>query len=195
MRTPAILCVLCATLLVAPSLGGNGGVIGIYSDWPDWYDCNVIEAMGPPMSVYVVHWGSLTPSANTSQFMIQNNWTTAFPGAEQYGGNLFIGSTPGNTIYEGGTITYVGCKPLPHLLAELQFFFSGVFSPPCTVGLLPVADPIVASGQIEVVHCDGSTILFATGSVMRINGNLFDCPTCPNATEETSWSRVKALYR
>jgi hypothetical protein len=176
-------------LLAHPVLA-QGGHISLYAGDPWSGDCNIIEAFGPPMEVYVVH--STAVQANTSQFKIQNNWA-AFPGSQNFGGNLFIGSTVGNSIYEGGTITYVGCKPLPHLLITLQFFFGGVFSPACTIGLQVVADPILPSGQIEVVDCDGSTIHFATGDFVYINGNTTDCP-CAFATEETSWSRVKALY-
>jgi hypothetical protein len=182
--------VFIALMMFAYPVLAQGGHIGIYSDNPGFSDCNLAEAFGPPMECYVVH--TLIAQANTSQFKILNTWA-AFPGSQSFGGNLFIGSTVGNSIYEGGTITYVGCKPLPHLLATLQFFFGGVFEPPCTVGLTVVPDPILPSGQIEVVDCDGSTIHFATGGLLWINGNPIDCG-CEPATEETTWSRVKALY-
>jgi hypothetical protein len=180
-------------------------------------DCNIIESPGPPMRVYVVH--SPSPSgdvtANTSQFKIENNWA-AFPGAVDFGPNLFIPSTafPGD-IYGGGTVTYVGCEPLPHLIATLDFFFGGVFEPPCERVLEVVPDPILASGQIEVVDCDGVTIHYATGGTLYANGvnPSEECPcfigpggtdwaairallgTCDVDTEETGWGRVKALYR
>jgi hypothetical protein len=185
--------ILAVALVMSASLAAaqSGGHIGLFSDNPGFSDCSIAEAFGPPMQVFCVH--TTATQANTSQFKILNTWTS-FPGAHLYGGNLFIGSTLANTIFDGGTVTYVGCKPLPHLLLTLEFFFGGVFSNPCTVGLQVVPDPILPSGQIEVVDCDGSTIHFATGGTLFINGNPIDCP-CVVGTEETSWSRIKAMYQ
>jgi hypothetical protein len=157
--------VLCVAGL---AWGQDGGRIGIFSDNPGFSDCNLVETLGVPNNVYVVHY--MRADANTTQFKVVNGWIGAFPGSEAYGGNLFIGSTAGNSIYEGGTITYVGCKPLPHLLVTLQFFLAGATAP-CTSTLSVVPDPILASGQIEMVHCDGSTILFAGGDFVTINGH------------------------
>jgi hypothetical protein len=65
-------------------------------------------------------------------------------------------------------------------------------SPPCAATLEVVADPAVASEQIEVVDCEDTT-MFASGGVMRINANA-NC-ICYIGTEESSWTRLKALYR
>lgn len=181
--------VMCSSLAFAQ----NGGHIGIYSDAPGYTDCNLVEAPGAPNLVYVVH--NTAAQANTSQFKVDNNWG-AFQAGENSGGNLFIASTLANTIYDGGTITYVGCKPLPHLLVTLTLI-PFVPSGPCPGGLAGalavVPDPVLPSGQIEVVDCDGSTVWFATGGVLSVNddGNC----QCVVATEETSWSRIKAMYQ
>jgi hypothetical protein len=180
-------------LCAGPALGQDGGHIGIFSDNPGFSDCGLVETLGVLNSVYVVH--QMRTDAGTSQFKVDNNWPTAVPGGELYGGNLFIGSTPGNSIYEGGSITYGGCKPLPRLLVTLQFFLTQP-SPICTYTLWVVPDPTLASGQIEVVDCVGS-VLFASAFGLTINTHPSICPVvmCFDAVEETSWSRVKALYQ
>jgi hypothetical protein len=183
LLSAAVLCV------AALAWGQDGGLIAIYSDNPGFSDCNLVETQGVPNNVYVVH--SNRPTANTAQFKVENNWG-AFPGAVSFGSNLWINSTPGNSIYEGGTITYGGCKNLPHLLATLQFFLAGE-TPACTATLTVVPDPTLASGEIETVLCDETTILYCAGGFLTINGDPIDCP-CGVGTEETSWSRVKALY-
>jgi hypothetical protein len=183
--------ILSLALLVSASMAfaQSGGHVGLYSDSPTYADCHIVEGATTPMNVYLVH--SLRLDANTAQLKVQNNWSS-FPGAVNFGTNLWINSTPGNSIYEGGTITYGGCKNLPHLLATLQFFLAGE-TPACTATLTVVPDPTLASGEIETVLCDETTILYCAGGFLTINGDPIDCP-CGVGTEETSWSRVKALY-
>jgi hypothetical protein len=176
----AVAIVMCASIASAQS----GGNIGLYSDDPGWSDCFLQEALYVNNYIYVVH--NLLPEANTSQFMVEHNWT-AILGATDYVGNLNLGDP-----YTGVTITYVGCKPLPYLLCKLAFIPVAP-TPPCTVQFDVVADPALASGQIEVVDC-ASAVLFATGGSLIVNGNINDCP-CEVATEETNWSKIKALYQ
>jgi hypothetical protein len=186
--------ILSLALLVSASMAfaQSGGHVGLYSDSPTYADCHIVEGATTPMNVYLVH--SLRLDANTAQLKVQNNWSS-FPGAVNFGTNLWINSTPGNSLYEGGTITYGGCRTLPWLLATMQFFFGGVPTADCTEVLQVVPDPTLASGQIEIVLCDETTIVYATGGVLYTNnGGSDQCP-CEVATEETSWSRIKAMYQ
>jgi hypothetical protein len=182
MRT-AIVCALLLGLFAAPALAQTGGSIGLYSDSPGYSDCNLVEALYVTNSIWVVH--VLLPEANTSQFMVTHNWT-AILGSVFYHGNLNLGDP-----YTGVTITYVGCKPLPHLLCELQFIPIAA-TPPCTVYFNVVPDPALPSGQIEVVDCS-SNVRYATGGELVVNANE-NCP-CFDKTEETTWSKLKGLYR
>lgn len=176
----AVAIVMCASLASAQS----GGHIGLYSDNPGFSDCFLQEALFVNNYIYAVH--TLLPEANTSQFMVTHNWT-AIAGAVTYFSNLNLGD-----IYTGVTITYVGCKPLPHALATMAWIPIAA-TPPCTVLFEVVPDPALASGQIEAVDCSAN-VLFATGGKLYVNGNDVDCP-CEVGTEESSWSKIKALYQ
>jgi hypothetical protein len=179
----AMAIVMCAGLAFAQ----DGGHIGLYSD-VGYTDCNVDDsgALYTNVNVYVVHKDAV--EGNTSEFAINRTWPTANPGTPDFGGNLTLG-----TIEGGIVITYVGCKALPHLLATWPQFIFGQ-APVCTQGMEVVASPLVVSGsgQIEVVDCN-STIHFATGGILTVNGDE-SCP-CSVATQESSWSRIKALYQ
>lgn len=171
--------VMCAGLASAQS----GGHIGIYSDTPGYSDCNLSEALYVTNLVYVVH--NTAAEGNTSQFMVAKTWG-ALDGAVSYGTNLNLGE-----FFTGVTITYVGCKPLPHLLGTIGSIPVAPTAP-CTVAFEVVPDPALASGQIEVIDCSTNT-LFATGGKLTVAGDA-SCP-CVIATEESSWSKIKALYQ
>jgi hypothetical protein len=179
----------CVAILASVVLAQTGGHIGIYSDNPGFSDCNLTEVVGQINAVYVAH--TTTPNAWSAQLKIQDNWG-AFPAGEHYSSNLFIPSTSSGLITDGGTVVYGGCRPLPHLVVMLLWAVQAP-SGPCGGTLVVVPDPAVSSGQIEAVACDGVTALTATGGILIIN-RAFGCP-CDVATEETSWSRIKAMYR
>jgi hypothetical protein len=162
-----------------------GGHIGLYSDSPGYSDCNLNEAVYVTNNVYVVH--TLAATGNTAQFMIQNNWPGPLAGAINWGSNLTLGNP-----YTGIAVTYVGCKVLPYLLGTMGFIPLAI-SPPCTATMQVVADPAVSSGSVEVVDCS-SVVQLASGGLLTINGNSLDCP-CIVGTEETNWSKIKALYQ
>jgi hypothetical protein len=170
----------------------SGGHIGIYSDNPGFSDCSLYETVGVADEIYIVH--VLAVEANTAQFRLIHNWTNASLAGVSFGANLHIGD-----IFAGVTVTYVGCKPLPHLLATLTFI-PITATPGCRV-LEIVPDPALPSGEIEVVDCD-SNVLAANGGRMCINEYLCceigpwpeHCER-PVAAEATTWSEIKALYR
>lgn len=170
----------------------SGGHIGVYSDNPGFSDCELYEVLYATNSFYIVH--VLLPEANTAQFMVVHNWDNAVVGSVDYYGNLQLGD-----MYTGVTVTYVGCKPLPHLLARLDFIPVSP-TPDCTfVRVLP--DPSLPSGQVEVVDCM-SNVLHATGGYACVNtpqccecGQVPEHCELPVATRETTWGAIKALYR
>lgn len=192
MRITAIALAIALSAGTA-SAQGYGGHIGLYSDSPGYSDCNLTEAIYVTNSIYVVH--TVVAQAYTAQFAVIHNWDNTIVGSVSYEGNLAVGD-----IYEGVTVTYIGCQPLPHLLAVLRFIPLSP-TPECTF-LVVVPDPAVASGQIEVVDCD-SNVLYATGGYACINmplccvigGGIPDYCELPVATEATTWGQVKALYR
>jgi hypothetical protein len=158
--------------------------IGLYSD-PGYSDCNLAPVLYATNTIYVVH--TLAATGNTAQFMITHNWT-ALAGAISWGSNLTLGDP-----YTGITVTYVGCKNLPYLLGTLGFIPLAA-DPQCAVSFQVVADPAVASGSVEVVDCF-ATIQLATGGTLTVNGDENLCPCEIVGTEETNWSKIKALYQ
>lgn len=177
-------------MLLLPVVAGaqSGGGIGIYPE-PEAINCFDSEpiTLFANRAYYVVHLHAT--EANTSQFMVANNWPEAVVGAVDYGSNLNLGN-----IYTGVTITYVGCKPLPHLLATLNFI-PVAETVPCSASLVVLPDPVVASGNIEVVDCS-SNVLFGTGGIIFIGADFddFGC-RCEIATEAQTWGGIKALYQ
>jgi hypothetical protein len=179
----AVAIVMCASLVSAQT----GGRIGLYSDSPGYSDCFLTAALYVPATIYVVH--DLLPQANTSQFKVVHNWTAdVIPGAVDFGTNLTLGN-----IFTGVTVTYVGCKALPHLLATMQFTALAVPAD-CVVQFTVEPDPGAASGNIVVVDC-GNNELIGTGGKLVVNGNADDCPCEIIGTEPTNWSKVTALYQ
>jgi hypothetical protein len=161
----------------------------MYTDNLGWSECNLVETVGAPNYVYVVHQG--ISEANTVQFSIEDNWS-AFRAGEDFTGNAFAWSVPGNTIYEGGFVTYRGCKPLPHVVVTLARFPMEP-SGACGGTLRIVPDPVAESGHIEVLLCDGVTILPATGGAVVVNSEPALCP-CTTAIDPT-WNKIKKMPR
>lgn len=189
MRTTtfAILLLLAA----APALAQQGGLIGIYPDNPGFMECNLTETVGVSNYVYVVH--TIYPEATQSQFMLLHNWVEAALVGVDYGTNLHVGD-----IFTGVIVMYGGCKPLPHLLVTITFLPTAA-TQGCRLFQV-LADPATFSGSIETVDCQGNTLIGA-GGLMCVNEPLccisadpYDCQP-PLASEQSTWSRVKALYR
>lgn len=171
---------MCASMASAQF----GGRIGLYSD-QGYSDCNLNETVFAQNFVYIVH--DLATEGNTAQFKVNKTWG-AIDGGVTWNSNLQLGA-----ITTGITVTYVGCKALPYLLGTWALIPT-VPTPACTEALEVVADPVVASGEVEIVDCTPQ-ILFGVGGKLTVNGNPQDCDCQIVGTEETSWSRVKALYQ
>lgn len=179
-----VLILALAIVMSASMAFAQQGHIGLYSDNPGWSNCNLNEALYASNYVYVVHNTAVT--GNTAQFKIVNSWVGPLAGPVSWGTNLTLGDP-----YVGITVTYVGCKNLPYLLGSLAFIPLAP-TPACTAYLEVVADPLVVSGSVETVGCD-FTVYLSTGGKLTVNGNE-TCP-CFVGTEETNWSKIKALYQ
>jgi hypothetical protein len=98
-------------------------------------------------------------------------------------------------------VTYSSsCKALPWLVATIPYFYYGTpgTEPGCTYTLQVEPDPGSQTGQVESVDCSGVVQLAVGGTL-----TFFDDTGCRScyweecivATEPTSWSKVKSLYR
>lgn len=182
-------------LFTATASAQSGGMIALFSD-VGYSDCNLTENVLVTNYVYVVHF--LVAEAQTSQFMVDNHWATALVAGVNYASNLKLGD-----IFTGVAITYVGCKPLPHLLATITFIPLQATAPCYALEVVP--DPVLASGEIEVIDC-ANNVLYGYGATMCVNipecclisasqasVSLGDC--APVGAQSSTWGGIKALYR
>lgn len=133
-------------------------------------------------------------TANTVSFYAPTPscWTGAtWLGDEITDEYLFLGTSHDEEY--GITITFTGCRDLPVRLGSMAFWASGS-ERCCTYAAYPV--PFARTGHIEVVNCDITTEAIPYTSVVI---NPDESCTCSSsslvATEETSWGRIKSLYR
>jgi hypothetical protein len=171
-----------------------GGVLASYGD-PSFLDCNLVETVGSVNTVYIVH--CCRAEAAGCRFRVVHNWHQATVLATDYHSNSATGD-----VYTGVTVDYPGCQPLPHLVATLRFMTTSP-TPECEVLLFVIPDPSAESGEIEATDCSGTTLIQAGGGT-TVNGHPANCPCMwldefpyPDwvGAEQTTWGRVKSLYR
>jgi hypothetical protein len=186
MKTVLILSI--CVLLFADTTYGQAGAIGLYVDAPTYVDCYYTDAAPALVPVYVVH--KLTPGATASQFMV-----AAFDGFNcTYTGEIIAAPVSIGSTQTGLSASYGGCMAGDILIATINYFCMGT-SPNCA-RLQVVPDPAAPTGHIEVVDC-AFVKLIATGLgfVFNEDGSCNHYLFCHISTKNTSWGRVKALYR
>lgn len=144
-------------------------------------NCSVIPPAFSPFSVYVVH---QTTGTTGSQFKIVNtsgyNMT-----ASVLGGFLAIGDA-----FTDLALAYGGCMAGPSVgVVALNGF--GFPVPGQVCGLMEVV-PAPGKPYVIAVDCNFAEVA-ATAGRFTFNANE-TCP-CVNATEESTWGKVKSLYR
>ncbi len=93
----------------------------------------------------------------------------------------------------GWVIGYAFCYNGDIPVAKLSFY---AFAPPADCASISIAaDPNAAQGEPLAIDCSDAENI-ATGGVFHFNpnGTCTDCGE-PNATQESTWGKVKALYR
>jgi len=193
------LCVLAAVVAqgAAPARGQGTGFY-IYADYPERL-CIFTPVVFGLNSLYIVHadWHDPTATATAVQFKVEYYWPEAIQSGVYFPDNLTLGD-----IFTGIVVGYAGCKPLPRLVARMDFIPT-LAAPLCSRYVRIVPDPAVASGQIEVVDCD-AYVQWAWGYTMTFPGSWSECPVCAGPcewcggsvpVESSTWGRVKALYQ
>jgi hypothetical protein len=190
MRKPLLSALIC--LVFAPGLAsGNpipvGGPISAYAD-PFGTDVCLYDTGVGILEVFIVHNIVLTyPSeAQASQF--------AAPKPACLEGTYLDESSPFPTVgnsQTGISIAYPGCQTEgPLLILTIRYTVTGNTPAGCAYEVVP--DPADPTGQVTFVDCS-SVVQETWGGVAYING--YD-PICePVAAEETTWGRIKSLYR
>jgi hypothetical protein len=163
--------------------------IGIYADQAGAGACGLTPPTFASGSLFVVH---KTTEATGSEFAITGLATSPAPftGSVVLNGFLAIGD-----VVNGLSLAYGGCVAGPAIAAvQLNFFGTGN---PAACNMLQIVPSPTAGGIIKAVNCSFAE-LPATGGKAYINpnGTCTDCAEpAPNATEESTWGKVKSLYR
>jgi hypothetical protein len=168
----------------------NTGLLHLYSEY-NGSTCFAVDRSPGTLTVYVYHDAIGPDGAAGSYFRIVTGG--GFTGeylSESYGSHATLGSMRDgiHVIYDGA------CLDGPVWVAQISYTTYGT-SPSCSYVAI-VAHPDAASGMIEVDDCNYA--LHATPvSELRLMINWgWSCqPWCIVATEETTWGKVKALYR
>lgn len=179
-------------LALAPNLAaGNpipvGGPISAYAD-PTGADVCLYDTGVGILDVYIVHNTTLTypQGASASQF--------AAPKPACLAGTYLDESSPFPTVGNSQTgiaIAYGGCQSQgPLLILTIRYAVTGNTPAGCAYEVVP--DPADPTGAVTFVDCS-STVQETWGGVAFING--YDPLCAPVATEETTWGRIKSLYR
>jgi hypothetical protein len=157
--------------------------IGIFTDQVGGTNCEYTATGIGPLDVYVVH---RTTGATGSQFKLVNSSSWSF-NASVLGGYLAIGDA-----FVDLSLAYGGCLAGPSLaVVKLSGFTFPFPAPPC--GQISVVAAPNKPGVIAV-DCGFAELPATAGKI--VFGNDGTCPCIePNATEESTWGKVKSLYR
>jgi hypothetical protein len=164
-----------------------GGILGLFMD-PQGTNCNIVYSGPGLLAIYVVHFH--TDGATAIQFSAPKPacWTDA-----TYLSDTDIFPVTIGNSQTGKAVPYGICQVGTTHATTINYFVQNPANEPCCVyPVLP--DPNVASGQIEMVHCD-NTIGYALGAFAVILPDA-TCACSPGTVrvEETTWGRIKALY-
>jgi hypothetical protein len=175
--------IIAATLVFGTSLAfAQAGTIGIYGD-PGGTLCELEDATPGLCSYYVVH--VLTPGATAAQFSAPAPACFAGP----YLSDTAVFPVTIGSSQTGVAIGYGTCVVGPAHILTINYFCQGLTGNCCEYAIL--ADPNVPSGEIEVVDCT-SGLLFANGGHAVVNAD--GTCDCTNASEESTWGKVKSLF-
>ena len=159
----------------------GGGALYLYSD-ADLTDSTYQDQSIGAFSVYVVHRGVTFDAAQGVRFAVQTSPGVTFA---WLGENSPMPTVVGDSR-TGISIGYGACLiPDPGLILEIRFLGIGT-SEACSF-LNVVPHPQASSGEIEVILCVGLEAVSATGEKLLVN--------CPVPVEQTTWGKVKSLYR
>jgi len=184
--TRSVLCSITAGCLAIPAFVTaqfvpGGGQVSLYSD-AGLSDSTYQDQLVTSFSVFVVHSGVTFEAAQGIRFMIEPSPGITF---------VWLGeSSPKPTVIgdsrTGVEIGYGACVlPDAGLILQVQYLGLGT-SEPCSF-LSVVNHPQASSGEIEVVLCVGLGPVSAIGKKLTVN--------CTVPAQETTWGKVKALYR
>jgi len=176
-----------AVFLLLPSSSLAIGSLGLFSDEAGT-SCLLEDHSPGTLDVYVVH-TTIPGGAVAVQFAVTvaSGFTGTFLSATPAPGFLYLGDPSDYAVAFGGC--FIGT----FLVATFQYQGYGT-SESCSSLSLSPAPTSPAPGYVVSVACDCCVdILSTTPIVINYQQN---CPAwCITGTEESTWGKVKALYR
>ena len=181
-----ILLLVVCLLLTASLTYAQPGSIGVFGD-PAGMTCDIYDYVPAVVDVYVVH--VFTPGASACQFMVDDSGVYMMYLAESVN-PFYIGIGYSRS---GISIAYNGCVPSPNMVLTMTYFFQAL-TPPCSY-IKVVPHPTASPPGLYVWDCafPAPNMLTATGGTAIVNPTA-SC-MCDVPTEETTWGKIKNLYK
>jgi hypothetical protein len=167
--------------------------IGLYTDQTGLVgNCTSTPAAGAPYAVYVVH--KLNVGGTKGSRFKVTGLNPAPAGTFYTGYSMLNGFININGPDIGISCAYGFCDGAQDFgVLALNFFVTGAI--PACAELSIVPDPAEPSGTVVVADCQ-DVVHAATGGTFFFSANG-TCAGCgePNAVEQSTWGKVKSLYR
>jgi hypothetical protein len=166
----------------------TGGFIGLYADAAAT-SCNLVPLAGTLYQVHVIH------MRHTG--MAGSHFAAPAPdcmNAVHLGDQGMWPTQIGNS-QDGLSLGYGGCLTAPTYLMVINYFVEGDVDPCCLYPVLP--DPHRADGEIVGVDCSPNLVVIGGGTAV-VNANsgcMCGDGGDPVLVEETTWGRIKMMYR
>lgn len=178
-----VLMLTLAIMMVAGSAMADQ--IGVYSDLQGM-NCVGSVALSVPATVYVIHHSDA--GATASEFKVQDDSGLLNIGAVLPGSFIAIGAW--NT---GVSVAYTACVGAGPILVYTLTYLALSPPGPC-LGLSIVPDPAEANGIVKIADCGFLEIPASSGRFFFNPDGSCPCVE-PNPTQESTWGKVKSLYR
>lgn len=155
-------------------------------------ECSIMNETSELVFLHLWVVAGTRPRANLVAFNAPTPscWTATWLGDAFDPAFAWLGSThaPG-----GIAISTVGCRDLPVYLGTMNFWAEGTTSPCCSYDILPYATS--EDHIVEYIDCGSTDQEEASTRSAVINPDA-SCPCLePVSARETTWGKVKALYR
>jgi hypothetical protein len=183
-----LLLTLAVVLVASTSMAQQPiGHVGVFSD-PTATSCDIQDIAGI-VHVYVCH-VEATIGARASQFKVDMD--PSLSTLTYIAESVSIGLSIGDAL-NGIAISYNTCvSTFPLELIHIQFFGTGTIT---SCGKFQIVqDPAQEDNEIAFVDCSSNLVLTGTLDGSAMVNATGDCG-CNVANEETSWSKIKALYQ
>lgn len=150
--------------------------------------CNIVDSTPRLVRVHMFHTGSLPArSVNFSAFT-----PACWAGATWLGDVLVPEFTKLNSTHSLGIIVqFGGCIEPPGYLGYMNFAAYGQALSCCEYA----PAPYTGTATMRATNCDGFTFRTATGRGVIINGNATCSCDSPVPVAETTWGKIKSMYR